>query len=98
VADLKRTDARLALLDVVGRGEVVEYQWDDERPSFWNKGLNGRGLMVTNRIRQLREAGWVRLRELPGHHVAKWELTETGREVARAGCREHRPEEQEQQR
>jgi len=83
-ADLFPTKTRVLLLLLVSRSEVVEYAWDGERPSFWLKGREGRGLMVTNRMGELRQAGWVQLPAESGHHVLTWELTEAGRKVLEA--------------
>lgn len=87
MTDLYPTKFRLVLLDLVQRGEVVQYQWDPAHPSFWqgNGDGRGRGREVTARVAELAAAGWVELPELSGDHVEKWRLTEAGRQVLEAG-------------
>lgn len=76
------TKTRLALLERVAQGDVLEGITDNTEGETWLTDMDGSvPQKVTARIAELERAGWVRL---PDDPPVVWRLTDAGRAVLAA--------------
>lgn len=81
MTDLYPTKTRLALLEAVNAGAVLEGISESTEGHTWLTFDDGTpAVKVTERIRDVFRAGWVWLNEPP-----VWRLTDLGREVLERG-------------